>query len=137
MPRLEGVLETSLYVEDLEPSKSFYKAIFGFEELFSDERLCALNVSNRQVLLLFLKGASNVPIAASGGMIPPHDGGGQLHLTFSIKAAELEEWERWLGEKGVAIESTVKWARGGTSMYFRDPDGHLLELVTPGLWTIY
>ncbi len=26
---------------------------------------------------------------------------------------------------------------GGTSLYFRDPDGHLLELVTPGIWSIY
>ncbi|MGB8822056.1 MAG: glyoxalase, partial [Pseudolabrys sp.] len=23
------------------------------------------------------------------------------------------------------------------SLYFRDPDGHLLELATPGLWSIY
>ncbi|MEP7038442.1 MAG: glyoxalase, partial [Acidobacteriota bacterium] len=35
------------------------------------------------------------------------------------------------------IESKVKWERGGTSIYFRDPDKHLLELATPGLWTIY
>jgi len=27
--------------------------------------------------------------------------------------------------------------RGGHSIYFRDPDGHLLELATPGLWAIY
>ena len=26
---------------------------------------------------------------------------------------------------------------GGESLYFRDPDGHLLELVTPGLWPNY
>ena len=137
MPNLSGVLETSLYVKDLQHSVSFYKTIFEFQTLFSDERLCALNVSDKQVLLLFLKGASNTPMAASGGTIPPHDGGGQLHLAFSIAAADLEEWENWLRENGISIESKVKWSRGGTSVYFRDLDGHLLEMVTPGLWTIY
>jgi len=42
-----------------------------------------------------------------------------------------------LREHGIAIESTITWPRGGTSIYFRDPDGHLLELVTPGIWDIY
>lgn len=137
MPNLNGVLETSLYVRDLQRSVSFYKTIFEFETLFSDERLCALNVSDKQVLLLFIKGASNAPIIASGGTIPPHDGSGQLHVAFSIAAADLEEWEGWLCEKCIAIESRVKWSRGGTSVYFRDPDGHLLEMVTPGLWAVY
>jgi catechol 2,3-dioxygenase-like lactoylglutathione lyase family enzyme len=31
----------------------------------------------------------------------------------------------------------MAWPRGGTSLYFRDPDGHLVELATPGLWSIY
>jgi hypothetical protein len=26
---------------------------------------------------------------------------------------------------------------GGASLYSRDPDGHLLELITPGCWAIY
>jgi len=137
VPKLNGVLETALYIEDLERSVSFYKTIFEFETLSSSERLCALNVSNRQVLLLFLKGASTVATVTSGGVIPPNDGDGQLHLAFSIAADELERWESWLAENGIEIESKVKWERGGTSIYFRDPDQHLLELVTPGLWTIY
>jgi catechol 2,3-dioxygenase-like lactoylglutathione lyase family enzyme len=37
----------------------------------------------------------------------------------------------------VSIEGEMKWPRGGTSLYFRDPDGHLVELATPGLWSIY
>ena len=137
MPKLNALLETALYVENLERSVAFYKTIFEFETLSSSERLCALNVSNRQVLLLFLKGASTVATVTSGGVIPPNDGDGQLHLAFSIAADELERWESWLAENGIEIESKVKWERGGTSIYFRDPDQHLLELVTPGLWTIY
>ena len=41
------------------------------------------------------------------------------------------------GSEGIAIEGRTDWSRGGHSIYFRDPDGHLLELATPGLWTIY
>jgi catechol 2,3-dioxygenase-like lactoylglutathione lyase family enzyme len=32
------------------------------------------------------------------------------------------------------VESRIHWARGGTSLYFRDPDGNSLEVATPGLW---
>ncbi len=118
-------------------SLSFYKKVFEFETLYSDERLCALSVSDKQVLLLFLKGASNVAMSGSGGTIPPHDGNGDLHLAFSIPTSDLEQWKNWLRDNDVETESEYKWTRGGTSLYFRDPDNHLLELVTPGLWSIY
>ncbi|MDQ3043178.1 MAG: VOC family protein, partial [Acidobacteriota bacterium] len=128
---------TALYVEDLERSRIFYQTIFELATLFNDERLCAFNVADKQVLLLFLRGASTTPLETAGGTVPPHDGDGQLHLAFSISASELDEWEIRLKTMNVTIESKVKWQRGGTSIYFRDPDKHLLELVTPGLWTIY
>ncbi|HEX5778765.1 MAG TPA: glyoxalase, partial [Xanthobacteraceae bacterium] len=38
---------------------------------------------------------------------------------------------------GIELESRVDWPRGGKSIYFRDPDGHLLEFATPGLWANY
>ena len=137
VPKLNALLETALYVEDLKRSVTFYKTIFEFEPISTSERLCALSISNRYVLLLFLKGASTSATIISGGIVPPTDGDGELHLAFAIAASELENWENWLVEKGVEIESRVKWERGGTSIYFRDPDNHLLELATPGLWTIY
>ncbi len=127
-----GVLETALYVEDLPRSIQFYESIFGFEKVFSDERLCALNVGNQQVLLLFKKGASK-----DRTVTPPHDGSGELHLAFSIAASALEPWERWLLANGVTIESKHSWQRSGVSLYFRDPDRHLVELATPGVWSIY
>ncbi len=137
MPGVGGVLETALYVEDLKRSAQFYTAVFGFEDIGGDQRLRIMNIRDRQILLLFKKGASTRPTETPGGTIPPTDGTGNLHLAFSISASDLEPWERWLRDKGVPVESKVRWERGGQSLYFRDPDGHALELATPGTWPIY
>ena len=53
-PKSEGVLESSLYVNDVAGSARFYEKIFGFQ-VISDfgERGCALKAGMRQVLLLF------------------------------------------------------------------------------------
>ncbi len=131
MPHLDGVLETSLYVTDLECSVQFYSKIFGFEIIDAGERLYALGVPGRQILLLFKKEASaNLALGA-------HDGDGELHLAFAIPKAELVAWEVWLEQQGVVIEYRRVWERGGHSLYFRDPDRHLIELATPGVWSIY
>jgi catechol 2,3-dioxygenase-like lactoylglutathione lyase family enzyme len=61
MPALDGVIETALYVDDLERSARFYQAVFGFEVIDAGERLCALSVADRHILLLFRKGASDRP----------------------------------------------------------------------------
>jgi len=137
MPTVGRVLETSLYVDRIDRSLAFYERLFGFPALVADDRFCALNVSDKQVLLLFRKGATTQPIRIPGGIIPPHDGSGETHLAFTIDRADEREWLDWLGAQNVEIESRVEWPAGGFSLYFRDPDGHLLELVTPGCWPIY
>ncbi len=134
MPRTLGVFETALYVADLRRSVDFYQQVFGFQMLERNERFCALEVPGRQVLLLFQHGGSTEPVPLPFGVIPPHDGAGQLHLAFSVSGADLSAWEAHLQQRGVSVESRVEWPRGGTSLYFRDPDRHLVELATPGLW---
>ena len=131
MSQINGLLETSLYVDELQRSANFYQSLFGFETLYTDDRLIALAVPNRQVLLLFKKGGSaKLPIT-------PHDGNGQLHLAFAISAPELPQWEARLEAQGIAVDLKRSWDRGGQSLYFRDPDGHLVELATPGIWANY
>lgn len=132
-----GILETALYVDDLERAKQFYLQVLQFPLLVADDRLCALAVAEKQVLLIFRRGASLAPMPFSGGVIPAHDGSGPVHVAFSISAAELPAWEQRLADHGIPIESKVTWERGGQSLYFRDPDGHVLELATPGIWAIY
>jgi catechol 2,3-dioxygenase-like lactoylglutathione lyase family enzyme len=137
MPKLDRVLETALYVDDLARAARFYADILGLTPLFADERLRAFAVGGRNVLLLFRRGASLATTRMPGGTIPPHDSSGPLHVAFGIASAELAAWEARLRARHIAIEGRTDWPRGGHSIYFRDPDGHLLELATPGLWEIY
>jgi catechol 2,3-dioxygenase-like lactoylglutathione lyase family enzyme len=136
-PKLEGVLETVLYVDDLARAASFYEATLGLSALYGDHRMRAYDVMHRGVLLLFRRGASLRTVEMPGGTIPPHDGAGPVHIAFSIAADALAGWETHLGNRKVEIEGRTEWPRGGKSIYFRDPDGHLLELATPGLWPGY
>jgi catechol 2,3-dioxygenase-like lactoylglutathione lyase family enzyme len=137
MPTLTGVIETALYVDDLARAIAFYRDILGLAALSQDARFAAFDVGGRSVLLLFKRGATLETVHLPGGTIPPHDGHGPLHIAFSVTADELQEWEARLAEQGVAIEARTAWPRGGHSIYFRDPDNHLLELVTPSVWAIY
>jgi catechol 2,3-dioxygenase-like lactoylglutathione lyase family enzyme len=129
-PKSEGIIESSLYVDDVPASARFYEKIFGFR-IISDfgERGCAMQAGERQVLLLFKK-------RGSLSIQSPHDGDGELHLAFAIPAPELARWEAWLAEIGIAIEEKRIWELGGVSIYFRDLDRHLIELATPGVWSI-
>ena len=136
-PKLGRVLETALYVDDLERAAAFYEQVLGLTSVSKDSRFHAYDVGGISVLLLFKRGATLETVHMSGGTIPPHDGNGPIHMAFAVGASDLTAWERRLGESGVAIEGRTDWPRGGHSIYFRDPDGHLLELVTPGVWPTY
>jgi len=137
MPKLDGILETALYTDDMVRAKAFYEGVLELQPIFSDSRLTAYGIASRDVLLIFKRGAATQTVSMPGGSIPGHDGSGPLHVAFAIGRDELAEWEKHLASRGVAIEGATSWSRGGRSIYFRDPDGHLLELATPGLWTVY
>jgi catechol 2,3-dioxygenase-like lactoylglutathione lyase family enzyme len=137
VPRLDGVLETALYVDDLERAAKFYESVLGLKPLVSDNRFRAYGGGGKSVLLLFKRGATLETVRLPGGTIPPHDGHGPLHMAFAVSVDELDAWEKQLASHNVAIEGRTDWPKGGKSIYFRDPDGHLLELATPGLWAVY
>jgi catechol 2,3-dioxygenase-like lactoylglutathione lyase family enzyme len=130
-PKIDGILESSLYVSDVQRSVRFYEQTFGFHVISEfGERGCAMQAGERQVLLLFKKGASRETQS-------PHDGDGELHIAFAIPSAELASWESWLQSREIAVEEKRNWELGGRSLYFRDPDRHLIELATPGVWPVY
>ncbi len=137
-PDIEGVVETILYVDDLPRAVAFYRDVLGLQPLGGDPaRFQPFKLGGRQVLLLFRRGGTLQPTAVGGGVIPPHDGQGPHHIGLAITRDAYAPWRERLRERGVTIESETVWPPGGRSLYFRDPDGHLVELVTPGIWPNY
>ncbi len=130
---VSGILESALYVADLTLTADFYKRLFGFSILLKEDRMVALNVADKQVLLLFKTGGSLNGAEYPGGRIPAHDGTGPVHMAFQIPLDDFEVWRERLETEGIGVESVVH-ANKGKSIYFRDPDQHLVELATPGLW---
>ncbi len=131
------MIETCLYVDDLDRAGAFYEGVLGLPAMTGDARFRAYDVGGKSVLLLFRRGATLTTVRMPGGTIPPHDGHGPLHIAFAVSAEEFADWETRLAAHGVAIEGRTRWSKGGESLYFRDPDQHLVELATPGLWATY
>ncbi|HXJ67945.1 MAG TPA: VOC family protein [Verrucomicrobiae bacterium] len=131
------VVETALYfdgTEALRAAAAFYRDTLGLHLMSEGDRLVSVDAGGGTVLLLFHRGETAKGLRWPGGWIPPHDGSGPLHVAIGVAADQLEAWERWLAARGVEVESRVTWSRGGRSLYFRDPGGHSIELVTPGTW---
>ncbi|HEX4413277.1 MAG TPA: VOC family protein [Lacipirellulaceae bacterium] len=134
MPKVSGILETALYVKDVAASAAFYRRLFGFRVLLESDRLIALNVAGKDVLLIFSEGTTKASFATPGGVIPGHNGAGPTHFALSISSDDVDPWRKRLASQAIPIESEVEWEGGAHSIYFRDPDGTLVELITPGFW---
>jgi catechol 2,3-dioxygenase-like lactoylglutathione lyase family enzyme len=129
-PRLEGILETCLYVDDLERAEEFYGSVLGLRAFARAEGRHVFFRCGSALFLLFNPAASGKP----AGEVPPHGARGPGHAAFRVSEQRLDRWRRHLLDRGVEIEAEVSWPAGGRSLYFRDPAGNCLELATAAIW---
>jgi catechol 2,3-dioxygenase-like lactoylglutathione lyase family enzyme/GNAT superfamily N-acetyltransferase len=129
-PKIETLVETAIYVDDLDATERFYRDVLN------------LHVIGREAghHVFFQSGDTNVLLAFApdatlkGDKLPSHGARGPGHFALGIKRRELDDWRRHIQKHGIAIEKEVQWPAGGKSLYFRDPAGNAVELVTPGIW---
>src|SRR3546814_11810095 len=100
-PRITGLLETALYVDDLARSTAFFEDIVGLKAMFRSERLIAYDAGPQAVLLVFARGGSTADSISERGTIPGHDGAGPLHMAFRITADRYDIWRSHLERKSV------------------------------------
>ena len=126
--KVDRVLETALYAEDLAAAEAFYTRVLGLE-VYS--HLVGRHVFFRCGAGMFLVFNPNQTEKEKDA----HGCRGRGHVAWAVSESDLDEWLRWLEDKGVTVND-FRWPQGGRSLYFSDPAGNSLEITTPQLWKI-
>lgn len=128
--QVKRIIETCLYVDDLDQAVAFYGDVLGLPLV---SRVAGRHVFFRcgdGMLLLFNPAATQI----STSEIPTHGATGQGHVAFELEPDEIEQWREHLNAHNVPLELAYSWSNDGFSLYFRDPAGNSLELTTPATW---
>ena len=126
------ILETCLYLPDLVAAEQFYVDVLGLEVYSRNEGRSVFFRCGDRMLLLFNPQRTRVKDSS----VPSHGPDGPGHAAFAVPDNEIDSWRERLARHAVPIEQEVSWPRGGRSLYFRDPAGNSLEIVSPKLWGI-
>lgn len=132
-----AILESALYVTDLDAAEDFYSGVLGLDLLGKVDGRHLFFRCGDGVLLIFNAEATKVPPAPDARLkVPPHGTVGDGHLCFAASADEIVRWRAHLEQKKIAIESEFEWPQGGRSIYIRDPSGNSIEFAEPRIWGI-
>ncbi len=129
--QVTNVLETCLYVDDLDAAAQFYSQVLGLHEVSRVNGRHVFYRCGAQMLLIFV-----AAVSAQGGEVPAHGATGPGHAAFGVTQESLAAWRAHLEKHNVPIEQRYTWGDRGESLYFRDPAGNSLEFTTPRIWGI-
>ena len=130
-----AILESALYVTDLDAAEAFYRDVLGLEKIAKVDGRHVFFRCGEGVLLLFNAEATRpAPPPDAKLPVPPHGTVGQGHLCFAATVEEIDGWRVALTRRGIAVEADFEWPQGGRSIYFRDPSGNSIEFAEPRIW---
>ena len=124
--------------------KNFYINTLGLEFVSEEEDRHVFLKAGQSMLLIFNpdktlaatgvgNGSGNATqLPVHGAFAPPSI----IHFALEIEKQNYDKAKHALNEKNIKIEKEVTWDKGTNSMYFRDPAGNLVEIITHGSWPI-
>lgn len=134
---IEGVLETCLYAADLAAAERFYGDLLGLRMFARDSERHVFFRCGPSMVLVFNPARTSADAGDVAGVpVPTHGAYGPGHVCFRVPEAELPRWRERLTARGVPIEAEIRWPRGGSSLYVRDPAGNSVELAPASIWGV-
>ena len=133
--KINKVVETCIYSSDLESMKMFYAGVLGLPVVQEEKSKLVFLQAGKSMLLIFnpaRTSTDNDRLPTHGAQTPP----ASIHFAMEIKENDYQSWKELLARNGIAIEKQVDWKGRSRSLYFRDPAGNLVELITPGEWPV-
>jgi catechol-2,3-dioxygenase len=121
--------------------KDFYINILGLEFVSEEKDRHVFLKAGQSMLLIFnpnktlddsISNASITQLPIHGANAPPSI----IHFALEIKKENYDNAKDMLNEKNIKIEKEVTWQKDTNSIYFRDPAGNLVEIITPGSWPV-
>ena len=107
----KGIAHVGLMVSNIAKSRRFYQEILGLQNKLRHPGVAYVPAGS-DLLVLYDKG----------------HGFPRIHFGFRVRTPrEVDDWRAWLRRKKVAIIEDVK-EHDFTSVKFRDPDGHCIEI---------
>ncbi|MFL6391927.1 MAG: VOC family protein [Nitrososphaeraceae archaeon] len=134
-------METCIYSSDLVKMKDFYIDILGLEFVSEEKDRHVFLKAGQSMLLIFnpnktlandMANTSSAQLPTHGAFTPPSI----IHFALEIEKQNYDNAKYMLNEKSIKIEKEVIWEKGSDSIYFRDPAGNLVEIITPGSWPV-
>jgi uncharacterized protein len=121
----------ALATDDVERALAFYRDGLGLPTPGIEDGILALELPN---LTLFLIERAQFEAYARHAEVSSHRGGDTVGCILSCALAsreEVDEAVRRAGGAGGTVPHPPEPREAGYTGYFRDPDGHLWELVAP------
>jgi catechol 2,3-dioxygenase-like lactoylglutathione lyase family enzyme len=117
----------TLFVEDLERSKRFYKDVFGLSVFFEDENSAVFRFSNTLINLLKISAAHDLiaPAVVAGP-------GAGSRFQFTVPVDDVDAASAELKARGVELlNGPMNRPWGIRTASFTDPAGHIWEIAQP------
>ena len=120
-----GIGAITLFVEDLENTKRFYREVFGLSAKFEDDDSVVFDFGNTTINLLKTTAAPELiePAAVAA------PGAGSRHV-FTLEVDDVDAMCAELASRGVELlNGPIDRPWGIRTASFRDPGGHIWEIA--------
>jgi catechol 2,3-dioxygenase-like lactoylglutathione lyase family enzyme len=120
-----GVGAITLFVDDLDAAKAFYREVFGLPVHFEDEVSAVFDVGGTLINLLQASEAHDLIHPAA---VARSDSGARMQLTIQVDDVDAVCAE--LARRGVELlNGPIDRPWGIRTAAFRDPGGHIWEIA--------